>query len=62
MSELKKGKERMVSIDWLKDNYQQHPSMLGVKILKDQLKQEKLSDRIFYQSIKKKIATRQQKV
>ena len=52
MSELKKGKVHKVSIDWLKDNYQQHPSMLRVKILKDQLKQEKLSDRSFYQSIK----------
>lgn len=60
MSELKQAKERLVSIDWLQDNYQQHPYMQGVKIIKDQLKQEKLSDKIFYQSIKKKIATRQQ--
>jgi hypothetical protein len=57
MSELKKGKERIVSIDWLKDNYQQHPCMQGVKILKDKLKQEKLKDKLFYQSIKDKIAT-----
>ena len=59
MSELKKEKERIVSIDWLKDNYQQHPCMQGVKILKDKLKQEKLNDKIFYQSIKDEIATRQ---
>ncbi|HEY9767864.1 MAG TPA: hypothetical protein V6C71_05055 [Coleofasciculaceae cyanobacterium] len=60
MSELKKQKERMVSIDWLKNNYQHHPCMQGIKILKEQLKQEKLNDQIFYQSIKKKIAARQQ--
>lgn len=60
MSELKQEKGHLVSINWLKDNYQQHPYMQGVKILKDQLKQEKLSDKIFYQSIKRKIATRQQ--
>ena len=32
MSKLKKEKERIVSIDWLKDNYQQQPCMEGVKI------------------------------
>ncbi len=60
MSKLKKEKERIVSIDWLKDNYQQQPCMEGVKILFEKLKQEKLNDQIFYQSIKKKIAARQQ--
>ena len=56
MSELKQEKERIVSIDWLKDNYQQYPCMERVKILKDQLKREKQEDKIFYQSIKAKLA------
>ena len=59
MSKLKKGKESIVSIDWLKDNYHQHPCMQRLEIFKEQLKQEKLSDKIFYQSIKKQIATSQ---
>jgi C-terminal processing protease CtpA/Prc len=57
MSELKQEKERIVSIDWLQDNYQQHPCMQRVKILKEQLKREKQEDKIFYQSIKAKLAT-----
>ena len=60
MSKLKKGKERIVSIDRLIEKYQHHPNMQRVKIFKDQLKQEKLEDKIFYQSIKDEIATRQQ--
>lgn len=60
MSELKKSKERIVSIDRLIEKYQHHPCMQGIKILKDKLKQEKLNDKIFYQSIKDEIATRQQ--
>ena len=59
MSELQTEKERMVSIDWLKDNYQQHPCMQRVEIFKEQLKQEKLEDKILYQSIKEEIAARQ---
>ncbi len=58
MLELKK--ERIVSIDRLIEKYQHHPNMQGIKILKEQLKQEKLNDKIFYQSIKDEIATRQQ--
>ena len=49
MSELKKEKERIVSIDWLKDNYQHHPSMQRVKIFTEKLKQEKLKEQLFYQ-------------
>lgn len=59
MSKLKKGKERIVSVDQLIDDYQQHPKMQRVKILKGKLKQEKLEDKIFYQSIKDRIADRQ---
>jgi hypothetical protein len=57
MSELKQEKERMVSIDWLKDNYQQQPCMQRVKIFTEKLQQEKLEDKLFYQSIKKKMAS-----
>ena len=32
MSKLKKGKDRMVSIDQLREKYQQHPCMLQVEI------------------------------
>ncbi len=56
MSKLKKGNDRIVSIDQLQEKYQQHPSMHRVNALKDQLKQEKLEDKIFYQSIKEKKA------
>lgn len=59
MSKPKKGIERIVSLNWLKDNYQQHPCMQRLETFKEQLKQEKLEDLIFYQSIKKEIATRQ---
>ncbi len=59
MLELKKEKERIVSIDQLLEKYQHHPYMQRVKILKDNLKQEKLEDKNFYQSIKDRIADRQ---
>ncbi|MGB5636876.1 MAG: hypothetical protein WBM86_29410 [Waterburya sp.] len=52
MSELKKEKERIVSIDQLIEKYQHHPSMQRVKIFTEKLKQEKLKDQLFYQSIK----------
>lgn len=60
MSEQNQKKQRSISIsiDRLVDDYQQHPSMRQVEVLKEQLKQEKLEDKNFYQSIKKKIATR----
>ncbi|WP_319422666.1 hypothetical protein [Pleurocapsa sp. FMAR1] len=57
MSKLKKDKEHIVFIDRLIEKYQHHPSMQRVKILKDKLKQEKLEDKSFYQSIKEKRAT-----
>ncbi len=39
MSELKKGRERIVFIDHLIEKYQQHPSMRRVNVLIEQLKQ-----------------------
>ena len=58
MLELKKEKERIVSIDQLIEKYQHHPSMQRVKIFTEKLKQEKLKDKIFCQSIKDRIAAR----
>ncbi len=60
MSKLKKGKDRLVSIDQLREKYQQHPRMRQVEILKDKLKQEKQEDKVFYQSIKDKISNREE--
>lgn len=52
MLELKKEKEHIVSIEQLIEKYQHHPSMQRVKIFTEKLKQEKLEDKIFYQSAK----------
>lgn len=56
MSKPAKNKESLVSINWLKNIYKDHPNMLQVNTLKEQIKQEKLQDKIFCQSIKEKIA------
>ena len=52
----KKNSRPSFSTDWIVDNFQQHPCMVSVETLKDKLKQEKLQDKAFYQSLKKKIA------
>lgn len=57
MTDLTKNQTRLAYVDWLKDIYRHHPSMRQVEILKDQLKQEKQKDKVFYQSIKTKLAT-----
>lgn len=57
MSKQRKSIDCLIPMDRLIDNYQHHPRMLQVEILKDKLKQEKLQDKIFYQSIKKKNVT-----
>ena len=57
MSQLIKNKVRLAYVSWLVDEFQKHPSMRQVEILKEQLKREKQEDKIFYQSIKAKIAT-----
>jgi hypothetical protein len=46
-----------ISIDRIKEIYQNHPSMHRVNALKEQLKQEKLQDKIYCQAIKEKKAT-----
>ncbi len=58
MSETRKKSHRSISVDQLVDDYQEHPSMRQVEILKDQLKREKQEDKVFYQSIKDKISSR----
>ena len=58
MSDSTKTKALSASITWLKDNYQWHPSMLQLQILRLKLKQEKLKDKLVYQSIKDQIASR----
>ncbi len=58
MSELTNNKARLAYVLWLVDEFRQHPSMRQVEILKDQLKREKQEDKIFYQSIKAKLAAR----
>ncbi|WP_172657328.1 hypothetical protein [Myxosarcina sp. GI1] len=55
----KKGKTTLSSIalEWLIKDYQQHPSMRQVEILKDKLKREKQEDKLVYQSVKTNLAT-----
>ena len=57
MSKLTKNTDSLIPIDWLKDIYKDHPNMRRVNALKEQLKQEKLQDKVFCQSIKEKIVT-----
>ena len=57
MSQLIKNKVRLAYVSWLVDEFRQHPSMRQVELLKEQLKREKQEDKIFYHSIKAKIAT-----
>ncbi|VEP15207.1 hypothetical protein H1P_3160002 [Hyella patelloides LEGE 07179] len=58
MSDLRKNEHQLVQINGFIDNYQRHSSMLEVQILKLKLKEEKLRDKIIFQSIKDKISTR----
>ena len=57
MSQFTKNKARLAYVSWLLDEFKQHPSMRQVEHLKEQLKREKQEDKIFYQSIKAKLAT-----
>ena len=44
-------------IDRIRETYRDHPCMRRVNVFKQQLKQEKMQDRAFCQSIKQKIIT-----
>ena len=57
MSKPAKNKYPSISINWIEDIYRDHPNMRRVNALKEELKQEKLQDKVFCQSIKKKIVT-----
>lgn len=46
-----------ISIEKIKEIYQNHPTMHRVNALKEKLKQEKLQDKIYCQAIKEKKAT-----
>ena len=56
MLKTTKNLHRSISIDRLLNDYRQHPIARRVEILKEQLKREKQEDKIFYQSIKAKLA------
>lgn len=51
MSEQRKN-QHSTAVDRIKEIYRDHPRMQGVNALKEQLKQKKLEDKIFCQSIK----------
>ena len=57
MSQLTNNKIRLAYVSWLIDEFKEHPSMRQIELLKEQLKREKQEDKIFYQSIKAKLAT-----
>ena len=58
MSEQNQHQHRSIPITQISDIDRHHASQLQVERLKDQLKREKLQDKVFYQEIKRKIATR----
>jgi hypothetical protein len=57
MFKPKKNLRRSILIARIQEIYQNHPSMHSVNLLKEQLKQEKLQDKVFCQSIKKNKTT-----
>jgi|GEM_PF-2531399 len=59
MFKARKNLRRSNSITTIKEVYQDHPCMLRVNALKEQLKQEKLQDKAFCQSIKPRKAIHQ---
>ena len=59
MSKPTKNTDPLIQVNWVKDIYKDHPNMQRVNELKEQLKQEKLQDKDFCQSLKKKIVSDQ---
>lgn len=57
MSELRTSIEPLIASNRGIDNHRQHQNILQVQILKLKLKEEKLRDKIVYQSLKDKIVT-----
>lgn len=54
MLELVNSSRRSTNLERIKEIYQDHPYMRRVNAFKEQLKQEKLQDKAFCQSIKNK--------
>ena len=52
MFEQKENLEGSISIEQIKEVYRDHPSMQRINAFKEELKQEKLQDKAFCQSIK----------
>ena len=52
-----KQKNLRLSVDTIKEVYQDHPKMRRVNCLKEQLRQEKLQDKTFCQFIKRQKPT-----
>ena len=59
MIEQRKNIRHLASIKLIRETYQDHPSMQRVNAFKEQLKQQKLEDKAFCQSIKEKRAVRE---
>ncbi len=59
MSKQRKKVLSSIFIGSVVERYQDHPSMIRVNQLKNKLKQEKLQDKVFYQSVKQEIAANQ---
>ena len=58
MFESRKNLRCSILIDRIQEAYQNHPNMHRVNVFKEQLKREKLQDKIFCQSLKKNKTTR----
>ena len=56
MFELRKNMRPANSIAQIEEIYRDHPCMISVNALKEKLKQEKIQDKAFCQSIKQKIS------
>ena len=54
MTAFHQSKNQLLQIESLMENQQQHPSVFHVQILRAKLKEEKISDRLVYQSLKNK--------
>ena len=53
MSQQNKTRRRSISVEQIKEAYQNHPVMHRINAFKEKLKEEKAQDKIFCQSIKK---------
>lgn len=54
MFEQRKNFRDSISIQQIKEVYRDHPSMQRINAFKEELKQEKLQDKVFFQSIELK--------